>query len=130
MPRHRRTISVALAAGLALAPAPAVFAHHSIAAEYEARVIVLNAVIARVNWMNPHVWIYFNTTDAGGAVTNWECEGGAPNGLIGLGWRKDSLKPGDHVTIEASRSKDRSDVCKVRAVKLADGRRLLMGSPE
>jgi hypothetical protein len=80
--------------------------------------------------MNPHVWIFFNTSDPSGAVTNWECEGGSPNGLIGLGWRKDSLKPGDRVIVEASRSKDRANVCKVRAVKLADGTRLLMGSPE
>ncbi len=114
-------------AALWLAIAPSVLAHHSIAAEYEAKVMLLNAVITRVNWTNPHVWIYFDTRDAGGAVTNWECESGAPNGLIGFGWHKDSLKPGDHVTVEASRSKDRADVCKVRAVKLADGRRLLAG---
>ena len=116
-----------LLAVLWLAIDPVMFAHHSIAAEYEAKVILLNAVITRVNWTNPHVWIYFDTRDAAGAVTNWECESGAPNGLIGLGWRKDSLKPGDRVTVEASRSKDRPDVCKVRAVKLADGRRLLAG---
>jgi hypothetical protein len=112
---------------LALAIVPGMFAHHSIAAEYEAKVMVLNAVITRVNWTNPHVWIYFDTRNANGKATNWECESGAPNGLIGLGWRKDSLKPGDRVTVEASRSKDRPDVCKVRAVKLADGRRLFAG---
>jgi hypothetical protein len=119
-------LAVLSLAGL-LTSAPAMFAHHSIAAEYEAKVMLLNAVITRVNWTNPHVWIYFDTRDAAGAVMNWECESGAPNGLIGLGWRKDSLKPGDRVTVEASRSKDRPDVCKVRAVKLADGRRLLAG---
>ena len=116
-----------LLAALSLAILPCLFAHHSLAAEYEAKVILLNAVITRVNWTNPHVWIYFDSKNAAGAVTNWECESGAPNGLISLGWRKDSLKPGDRVTVEASRSKDRPDVCKVRAVKLADGRRLLAG---
>jgi hypothetical protein len=112
---------------LLMAIAPSMFAHHSLAAEYEAKVMLLDAVITRVNWMNPHVWIYFDTKDAAGAVTNWECESGAPNGLIGLGWRKASLKRGDRVMVEASRSKDRPDVCKVRAVKMADGRRLLAG---
>jgi Family of unknown function (DUF6152) len=116
-----------LITALSLAIVPAMFAHHSLAAEYEAKVMLLNAVITRVNWMNPHVWIYFDTRDAAGTVANWECESGAPNGLISLGWRKDSLKPGDRVTVEASRSKDRPDVCKVRAVKLADGRRVLAG---
>lgn len=123
-----------LLTGLFLAIIPSAFAHHSIAAEYEAKVMVLNAVITRVNWMNPHVWIYFdatfNTTDAKGAITKWECESGSPNGLAGLGWRKGSLKPGDRVIVEASRSKDFAGVCKVRAVKLADGRRLLAGAPE
>jgi hypothetical protein len=112
---------------LLLSIAPGVSAHHSIAAEYEARVMLLNGVITRVNWTNPHVWIYFDAKDPAGVATNWECESGAPNGLINLGWRKDSLKPGDRVAVEASRSKDRSDVCKVRAVRLADGRRLLAG---
>ena len=116
-----------LLAALSLGIVPGMFAHHSLAAEYEAKVMLMNAVITRVNWSNPHVWIYFDTRDAGGAVRNWECESGAPNGLISLGWRKDSLKPGDRVTVEASRSKDRPDVCKVRAVRLADGRRLLAG---
>ncbi len=116
-----------LLAALSLGIVPGMLAHHSLAAEYEARVMLMNAVITRVNWSNPHVWIYFDTRDAGGALRNWECESGAPNGLINLGWRKDSLKPGDRVTVEASRSKDRPDVCKVRAVRLADGRRLLAG---
>ena len=116
-----------LLATLSLAIAPGVSAHHSLAAEYEAKVMLLNAVITRVNWMNPHVWIYFDSKDVAGRVTNWECESGAPNGLISFGWRKDSLKPGDRVTIEAARSKDRPDVCKVRAIKLPDGKRLLAG---
>lgn len=119
-----------LPAGLLLAIIPPAFAHHSIAAEYEAKVMELNAVITRVNWMNPHVWIYFNTADAKGAITRWECESGSPNGLTGLGWRKELLKPGDRVIVEASRSKDFAGVCKVRAVKLPDGRRLLAGAPE
>jgi hypothetical protein len=116
-----------LLAAISLTIVRAMFAHHSLAAEYEAKVIPLDAVITRVNWTNPHVWIYFDSRNAAGVVTNWECESGAPNGLISLGWRKDSLKPGDRVTVEASRSKDRPDVCKVRAVKLPDGRRVLAG---
>ena len=88
-----------LLAGFSLAIQPVMLAHHSIAAEYEARVMLLNGVITRVNWTNPHVWIYFDTVGskgAGGAVTNWECESGAPNGLMSLGWRKDSLRIRSH----------------------------------
>ena len=70
--------------------------------------------------MNPHVWLYFDVTDANGAVTKWAvCEGGAPGGLIGMGWSRGSLKPGDHATIEGFRAKDRPNVCKARAVRTA-----------
>lgn len=115
-------------AALMLAPAPLMLAHHSFAAEYSAKLITLHATITRFAWVNPHSRVYFNVTDAGGTVTKWECEGSAPGGLLGNGWSRESLKPGDHVTIEGFPAKDRADVCKVEAVTLADGRRLIMGS--
>ena len=111
-----------------LAHPPLLPAHHSFAAEYFSTLITLNATIARFVWMNPHTRLYFDVTDANGAVTNWECEGSSPGGLLSNGWHRDFLKPGDHVIIEGFPAKDRANVCKVRAVKLADGRRLIMGS--
>jgi hypothetical protein len=113
-------------AALMLAPAPVMLAHHSFAAEYESRLITLNGTITKFVWANPHTRIYFDVTDAGEAVTKWECEGGAPGGLLGHGWSKGSLKPGDHVTIEGFPARDHSNICKARAVKRADGTRLIM----
>lgn len=118
-----------ISGALLLASAPATLAHHSAAAEYEAAVITLKGTVARVDWMNPHVWIFLNVPDATGKVTQWQCEGSSPNGLLSNGWRKGSLKPGDRVSMECSRAKDRpNDACKIRAVTLPDGTRLLMGS--
>jgi hypothetical protein len=113
-------------AALILASAPATLAHHSFAAEYGSKLIKLNGTITKFVWMNPHTRIYFDVTEASGAVAKWECEGSAPGGLLSNGWSKESLKPGDHVTIEGLLARDHPDICKARAVKLADGRRLIM----
>jgi len=116
-------------AALMLAPAPPILAHHSFAAEYSSTPITLRGRIVRFDWTNPHTRIYLNVMDANGAVTKWECEGSAPGGLVSNGWDRTSLKPGDPVTIEGFPAKDHSNVCKARTVKLANGRRLIMGSP-
>jgi hypothetical protein len=104
-------------------------AHHSAAAEYSSALVTIHGTVTRLQWMNPHVWIYVDVKDGRGTVTHLKCEGSAPNGLVSNGWSKDSLKPGDKVAIEGFRAKDRPDGFKVRAVTLADGRRLVMGLP-
>jgi hypothetical protein len=106
--------------------APAMLAHHSFAAEYGSKSITLSGRITRFVWMNPHTRIYLDVTDASGLVAKWECEGGAPGSLMSDGWSKESLKPGDDVTIEGFPAKDHSNTCKARAVKLPGGRRLIM----
>jgi hypothetical protein len=111
---------------LILTPVPAMVAHHSFAAEYGSKMTTLNGTTTRFVWMNPHTRIYLDVTDASGAVSKWECEGSAPGGLLNNGWSKGSLKQGEHVTIEGFLAKDHPNICKARAVKLADGRRLIM----
>ena len=106
--------------------APAMLAHHSFAAEYASKLITLRGTITRFVWMNPHTRIYLDVTDASGLLAKWECEGGAPGSLMRNGWSKESLKPGDDVTFEGFPARDHSNICKARAVKLADGRRLTM----
>jgi hypothetical protein len=110
---------------LMLQPAP-ILAHHSLAAEYGSNPIRLNGTIVKFVWMNPHTRIYLDVTGANGVVTKWECEGSAPGGLQSHGWSRESLRPGDPVTIEGFPAKDHSNICKTRAVRLADGTRLIM----
>jgi hypothetical protein len=103
--------------------------HHSFAAEYGSTPITLNGTITRFVWINPHTRIYLDVpaTNANGAAAKWECEGNAPGGLLSHGWSRDSLRPGDRVTIECFPAKDHSNICKARAVNRADGSRLIMG---
>ena len=113
----------------ALAAAVQMFAHHSFSAEFDAQKRVnLKGTVVKVEWMNPHIWIYLDVKDANGAITRWQCEGGPPNSLTRNGWTKDALKEGDQVSIDGTLSKDGSRTCNATSVNLPDGRRVFAGS--
>ena len=119
-----------LVAGLSLlAGAVPLLAHHSFAAEYDAnKPIKITGVVTKMEWMNPHARFYVDVKDASGKVTNWNFELGAIPVLLKQGWRRDSLKAGDEVTVEGSMAKDGSNNGNARSVKLPDGRRVFGGS--
>lgn len=121
-----------LAAGLGLCiSALPILAHHSFAAEYDdKKPVLLKGTITKVEWMNPHIWIYLNGKDESGKEAAWQCEGGAPNSLTRNGWNKNSLKVGDAVTVEGFLAKDGSNSCNSRSVVLPDGRSVFAGSTE
>lgn len=115
-------------AGLVGIVIPAV-AHHSFAAEYDAdKPVTLKGTVTKVEWTNPHARFYVDVKDASGAVTNWNLELASPNVLRRQGWKRDSLKQGDEVTVEGSAAKDGSKMANARAVTLASGERVFAGS--
>jgi len=120
---------VALVLGLAAAAVP-VFAHHSFAAEFDgAKKVTLTGVVTKMDWVNPHAYIYVDVKGDDGAMVNWAIETGAPNALYRQGWRKDDLKAGDMVTLEAFLAKDGSHTAAARTVKLPGGRSVFAGTP-
>lgn len=112
----------------ALVAAPPVTAHHSFAAQYDStRPVTLQGSVTRLEWMNPHVYFYLDVTDASGKAVHWAIEGGAPNTLYRAGWRKDSLKIGDVVTVQGFLARDGTNLANMRSATLPDGRNVLGG---
>jgi hypothetical protein len=114
-------VSIALAA---FASAPAA-AHHSFSAIFDAaKPVTLTGTVTRVEWMNPHTWIYLDVKKDDGSVEAWSFGMGSPNRLMRYGWNQDSLPTGATVTIAGSRARDGSLKAAVDTVTLPDGKRL------
>ncbi len=113
--RTKRLVLLATA-GLLLAALP-VLAHHSFKAEYdESKPITLKGTITKITWNNPHVLMYLDVKDDNGKLANWQLELASPNGLLSQGWKVDSLKPGDQVSVTGFRARDGSNMANIRKV--------------
>jgi hypothetical protein len=113
----RAKLAVLVAAAGLLWEAAPVFAHHSFKVQYdENQPITITGAVTKVIWKNPHVHLFVDVKDAGGKVSNWELELASPNGLLAEGWKVDSLKPGDQVTVSAFRARDGSNLANARKI--------------
>lgn len=123
-----RSTLVWAAALLSVAAVPAL-AHHSFAAEYDsAKPITLKGKVLKMDWVNPHSWLHIMVAGPDGKDVEWTCETAPPNGLYRQGWRRDSLKEGDEVTVEGFQAKDNSSTMSARSVTTADGKRMFAGT--
>jgi len=125
--------SIVLATGLAIVFATLpVLAHHAFNAEFDRqKPVTLTGKVTRVDWTNPHARIYFDVKNDKGEVVNWDFEMGSPNGLMRNGWRRDSLKVGDEITVTGWLAKHATNVGNAGTVTMkATGKRLFAASSE
>jgi hypothetical protein len=125
----RTKLSILVAGvGLLFAAAPAI-AHHSFAAEFDAKKPVkLQGTVTKMEWINPHAWIHLDVKNADGSVTSWMIEAGAPNALLRRGWTKNSLLPGTEILVEGYQAKDGANRANGRDITFKDGKKLFVGS--
>lgn len=82
-------------------------AHHSFAGEFDdKKAVSLRGTITKIDWVNPHVFIYLDVKEDDGNVVNWTVETGSPLALTRSGWTREVYRIGDLVTIGGFRSKD------------------------
>jgi hypothetical protein len=122
-----------LFAGLALLltglTARPMLAHHAFAAEFDAdKPVKLEGPVTKMDWSNPHAWIYMDVKGPDGKVANWGIETGAPNALLRRGFTKNSLLPGTVIVVEGYKAKDGSTRANGSTVTLPDGKKLFLGS--
>jgi hypothetical protein len=126
-------ISLLMSALLAVAGAPAVLAHHSIAGEFDQSTsFELRGTLTRLDWTNPHLWYYLDVTTADGKVEQWQCTTGInPNRLLRTGWTKEDLPIGSKVVFpNANPSRDKSHTCYTGGLTLEDGTPIFSGRRE
>ena len=116
---------LALAGGLPEVGVP-VFAHHGSASYRTDKVVVLpQATVTKFLWANPHTMLLFDVKDEKGNISHWAGEAGSPAAVRPLGWNKNSLRPGDVITVHLYPSKFESHVGRLDKLVLADGTTLM-----
>ena len=100
-------------------------AHHAFAAEFDReQPMTVTGTVTKVEWTNPHIWVYVDVKGSDGTVTNWGFQGGPPSYLTRVGWSRNDLKVGDTIHVEGFRAKDGSNHAVGRQITLPDGRKV------
>ena len=111
-----KLFAVVVVAGVLLAVSAPLYAHHAEAVYDQTRTITLTGTVTKFLLINPHGTIYFQVKDEQGNVEDWIAELGPPGGLFRAGWNKETIKPGDQITMTSHPHKE--GIHRVRFEKL------------
>ncbi len=125
---HSKVLKVVLSAGLLMAAALPLAAHHSFSAEFDAtKQVTLEGTVVAMEWVNPHSWLTIDVPKPDGKVERWRIEGGSPSVLLRLGWNRNSLPTGTKIKVIAFQAKDGSLRGSSRDIEFPDGRKMNLG---
>lgn len=123
----KATLLLMILAGFLLATVPT-SAHHSFAAEFDVEEpVTLRGVLTKMEWVNPHGWLYIDVTQEDGTVVNWAVEAGGPNALLRRGLRKTDFPIGLEILVEGYAAKSGAPKANGQNVTMADGRNFFLG---
>ncbi|MSO83233.1 MAG: hypothetical protein EXQ53_08070 [Acidobacteria bacterium] len=116
-------------AGILLSAAAPLLAHHAFSAEFDqSKPVKMSGEITKLEWTNPHAWLFIDVKGSDGKVVPWRFEMGAPNALLRAGWSRSDIKPGTAVTISGFLARAGGPVGNAFQVRLPDGRDLFAAS--
>lgn len=120
-----RLVIFGAATALLLSLAGAAYAHHGFVSWFDmSRSITVKGTVTSFDWTNPHSYIYFDVKDEKGAVQRWSAELGAVAMLARAGWKKDTVKPGDEITLIGNPAKDSKPIMHLDKIVFANGQEL------
>lgn len=120
----------ALAAVLFLLISVPIFAHHGAASYDISKMTTLKGTITSIQWMNPHATIDIDVSETTGKIQKYTVESVSPLGLSRNGWTKDSLKPGDQITVTGNLSKNGTHILRLKKIVFPDGKVLTLQNGE
>ena len=125
----RKTGLLVAVAGILLSAAAPLLAHHAFSAEFDqSKPIKMSGEITKLEWTNPHAWLFVDVKGSDGKAVSWRFEMGAPNALLRAGWSRSDIKPGTEVTISGFLARAGGPVGNAFQVRLPDGRDLFAAS--
>jgi hypothetical protein len=120
----------AIALGLGLALAGAAWAHHSQSEFDFKQLVTLEGQVVKVDWRSPHARLFIDVVNARGETEHWDFELPSPTTLMRRGWKRDSLKPGDKVTVNGARARNFPTIGYARSIRDASGKAMFTGVTE
>jgi len=125
---NSRLLIVAVVTGGLLVVARPIFAHHAQSYYDRDQQVTFSGTVTEYAFANPHVQIHFDVKDENGTVTSWTAESGPPQRMYRVGWTKNSLKPGDQVTVTGAPAKDGRHMVSIQKLVAPEGKELTLGA--
>ena len=127
-PMRNKLITVVASVVVLMAATLSVSAHHSFSAEFDgSRTVTLEGKIVKMDWVNPHSWLYIDVPMPDGKIEQWKVEGGSPGVLLRLGWSRDSFPVGAKIKVVGSPAKDGAKRLNSRNIEFEGGKKMSLG---